>query len=245
MDDQYKNIGAKYVAVKLKPSVAFTEVAAVMNLLGNFAGQNILDLACGCGFYTRKIKEGGAGRVVGVDLSAAMIEIARSEETANPLGIEYKVADVSKLGSVGSFDIVTAVWLLHYAKTGDELKNMCFNVARNLKKGGRFIAILPNPDFINGRPESEAYDYSTRVLDDNGGIKRVRMDFSSAEPFTIEYTQWPFSAYRESLRLTGFDAIEPVKIGVSPEGVEKMGSDYWDTYFSNPIAVGLTASFRG
>jgi hypothetical protein len=65
MDDQYKTIGAKYLAVKLKPSVAFTEVAAVKELLGDVAGRNVLDLACGFGFYTRLIKEGGAERVVG------------------------------------------------------------------------------------------------------------------------------------------------------------------------------------
>lgn len=245
MDDQYKTIGAKYLAVKLKPSVAFTEVAAVKELLGDVAGRNVLDLACGFGFYTRLIKERGAERVVGVDLSDAMIDIARAHEDAHPLGIEYKIADVTTLASIGSFDIVTAVWLLHYAKTSDELRNMCVNIGRNLKEGGRFIAILPNPVFINGNPESKIYDYFTRILEDEGDMKRVRMEILGEEPFSIEYTQWPFSAYKKALYTAGFDSIQLVEIGVSPEGIQKMGADYWAIFSKNPILVGLVANFRG
>jgi ubiquinone/menaquinone biosynthesis C-methylase UbiE len=41
----------------------------------------VLDLACGEGFYTRRIKQRDAARVVGVDVSQPMIELARAEET--------------------------------------------------------------------------------------------------------------------------------------------------------------------
>jgi toxoflavin synthase len=41
---------------------------------------SVLDLACGEGFYTRLLRQTGAGRVVGVDLSAGMIALARQEE---------------------------------------------------------------------------------------------------------------------------------------------------------------------
>ncbi len=245
MDDQYETIGAKYKAVKLKPSVAFTEVAAVVGMLGDLDGKRALDLACGAGFYSRLIRRSGASYVLGVDMSRSMIDVAEAEEAAQPLGVEYRVADVATMPRFGAFDIVTAVWLLHYARTPEELQAMCRNIGRNLIPGGRLIAILPNPVFMNALAETEFYDYRTRVLNPGESVPRVRMDFLGGEPFSIEYAQWPFSAYEEALRLAGFVTIKPVPIGVSSQGVEKMGAEYWRIYLDNPIAMGLVATFQG
>src|SRR5713226_6479002 len=49
--------------------------------------------------------------------SASMIALAQQHEYAQPLGIEYHVADVSGLGTIGAFDRVTASYLLHYAQS--------------------------------------------------------------------------------------------------------------------------------
>ena len=245
MDDQYEAIGAKYKAVKLKPSVAFTEVATVVEMLGDLSGLSVLDLACGAGFYTRLIRDRGASHVIGVDLSRAMIDVARAEEAAQPLGVEYHVADVTAMPQLGNFDIVTAVWLLHYARTLEELRSMCRNIGRNLVPGGRLIAILPNPDFINALSDTEVYDYRTQVLNPGATFARVRMDFIGEDSFSIEYTQWPFSAYEDSLRLAGFETIKFLPIGVSQQGIEKMGDDYWTIYRHNPVGMGLVATFCG
>jgi predicted RNA methylase len=40
-------------------------------LLGDLRGKNVIDLACGEGFFTRSITWAGAARVVGVDISKA------------------------------------------------------------------------------------------------------------------------------------------------------------------------------
>lgn len=243
MDDQYAAIGAKYRAVKLKPSVAFTEVATVVEMLGDLSGKSVLDLACGAGFYTRLIRQRGAGHVMGVDLSQAMIDVARAEEAAQPLGIAYNVADVTNMSHLGTFDVVTAVWLLHYARTQEELRSMCRNIGRNLAPGGRLISVLPNPDFVNALKDTEFYGFRTRVLNPGNPVARVRMDFLVEEPFSIEYTQWPFSAYQDALRFAGFEAITFAPIGVSPQGVEKMGADYWTVHRHNPVGMGLIATF--
>lgn len=245
MDDQYEAIGAKYRAVKLKPSVAFTEVAAVIEMLGDLKGERVLDLACGAGFYARLIRKRGASHVTGVDLSQAMIDVAQAEETSRPLGIDYRVADVATMESPGIFDLVTAVWLLHYAQTPEELNAMCHNIGRALIPGGRFIAVVPNPDFINARVDTEVYDYRTYVLNPGELIPRVRMDFLGPEPFSIEYTQWPFAAYADALRRAGFEDVVARPIDVSQEGLDKMGAQYWDNFLNNPVSMGLVATYRG
>lgn len=245
MDDQYETIGVKYTAVKQKPSVAFTEVAGVLEMLGELNGRRVLDLACGAGFYTRLIRQRGASYVLGVDLSKTMIEVARVEEALSPLGVEYRTANVVEMPKFGDFDIVTAVWLLHYARTLEELAAMCCNIGRNLLPGGRLITILPNPDFVNARDETERYGFRTRVLNPGEPVARVQMDFVGQETFSIEYTQWPWSAYQDALRNAGFAAITTVPIGVSSQGLERMGADYWRNYRNNPIGMGLIATFKG
>src|SRR3989344_9495593 len=51
-------------------------------------GEIILDLGCGTGFFAREFYKLGA-RVAGVDVSKAMIEIARKN---SPHGIEYRIS---------------------------------------------------------------------------------------------------------------------------------------------------------
>ena len=90
---------------------------------------------------TRKFKEKGAKKVVGVDISEAMIPLAKEAENTNPLGIEYLQKDVTSLGNLDQFDLVTASYLLNHAASGEELLLMCQTIAKNLKQGGRFVGL--------------------------------------------------------------------------------------------------------
>jgi malonyl-CoA O-methyltransferase len=55
------------------------EEEAVMNMLPDPRGVTALDLACGSGRYLRHLRERGAARVVGTDLSPAMLTRAQTE----------------------------------------------------------------------------------------------------------------------------------------------------------------------
>jgi len=73
------------------------------------AGERVLDVACGTGVVARIAAEraGPAGRVVGVDLNAGMIQVARS--LAPPIGapIEWLERSALDLGlKYASFDVV-------------------------------------------------------------------------------------------------------------------------------------------
>jgi len=58
-------------------------------------GTRVLDVACGHGRAARGVARRSA-EVVGVDLSADLIAMARARETADPIGIVYHVADVAQ-----------------------------------------------------------------------------------------------------------------------------------------------------
>jgi ubiquinone/menaquinone biosynthesis C-methylase UbiE len=67
----------------------------------------VLDFACGQGLATRALAGAGAPRVVGVDASAAMIELARAHDV--PPGLTYVEDDTQRLSRFddAGFDGVT------------------------------------------------------------------------------------------------------------------------------------------
>src|SRR5690606_20225487 len=102
----------------------------------------------------RRLARAGA-RVVGVDISEAMIELAREAERREPLGIQYRCLAAERLAEVAAgagedafdarFDIVLGAYLLHYAPDRAALESMVTGLARNLRPGGRFVGLVENP----------------------------------------------------------------------------------------------------
>ena len=142
----YDAIADEYRESKRAPWRTYVEKFTLMNLVGDIRGQTVIDLACGEGYFTRLIRERGVESVQGVDLSQGMIDLAIAEEQRRPLGIEYRVQDVSELDVRASYDLAVAAWLLNYASTSQQLARMCRSIARSLKPGGRFVTINTNPD---------------------------------------------------------------------------------------------------
>src|SRR4051794_5212534 len=93
MTDLYADIAEDYKKSKLRPWRQHIEGYTLFSLIGDLRGKSVLDLACGEGFYTRQLKQRGAARVAGVDISEQMIALARAEEARKPLGIDYYVQD--------------------------------------------------------------------------------------------------------------------------------------------------------
>ncbi len=130
MNTDYDPIAEQYQRSKQQPWRTFIEAFTLMELVGDPTGMAVLDVACGEGFYSRQIRRRGAAKVVGVDLSAGMVELARKQESAHGLGIEYVQGDARALEMVGQFDIVVAAYLLNYAQDRAELAAMCGGIAR-------------------------------------------------------------------------------------------------------------------
>lgn len=63
--------------------------------------------------------------------------------------------DASRWGGGGGFDVVSMMFCMHYAFENEvKAKGMLQNVARSLKKGGRFIGVIPNSDIIRAGVET-------------------------------------------------------------------------------------------
>ena len=165
---QYDHINSQYDVYAQTATLKRAESYTVFRMVGALAGQCVLDLACGFGFYTRQLKQRG------VDISPAMIRLAQQQEQAAPLGIRYQVGDAVTLPPLGIFDLVTAVYLLNYAESKDQMLGMCRSAYDNLVAGGRFVVYTVNPAFTLSKPNSTKYGGHHAPPDTRGGSVHVR-----------------------------------------------------------------------
>ena len=132
----YDVIGKSYVETEQFPVWEYAERVTFFSVLGEVQDQNVLDVACGTGCYSRLLKQAGARTVVGVDVSPEMIRVAEQEEQRQQLGVSYQVCNALELPVLGEFDVVTATFLLTYAESFDQLATMCHHLFRNLAPQG-------------------------------------------------------------------------------------------------------------
>jgi ubiquinone/menaquinone biosynthesis C-methylase UbiE len=98
MTTNYDPIAEQYKRAKQQPWRAHVEAFTLMSLIGDTTGKAVIDIACGEGFYTRMIRQQGAAKVIGLDLSERMIALGRAAEAGQHLGIEYLVGDGRNVG---------------------------------------------------------------------------------------------------------------------------------------------------
>ncbi len=102
----------------------------VIDLLAPKPGERILDLGCGEGTPALEIEKSGA-KVVAVDLSDDMVQKARQK------GLDARVANATDLPFEAEFDAVFSNATLHWVP---QSRLALQNIAKALKKGGRFVA---------------------------------------------------------------------------------------------------------
>jgi len=238
---QYDAIAEQYQRTKQSPVRRYVEQYSLFRMLGDVRGLDVLDLACGDGCYGREIRTRGARRVLGIDISPRMIELARAA-SAGATAIDYLVCDVGELPDLGTFDVACAAYLLHYARDVDELMRMCRCIARQLAPGRRLVAINENPD----QPEERyrgylRYGFTKCVSAPRREGSPVSYAMvSGRELFRFEVYHFERATYEEALRAAGFVQIEWRPLEVDPAGISALGADYWAEYLGNPPVTGLT-----
>jgi SAM-dependent methyltransferase len=83
---QYDHIGSKYDQYAQTATQKQAESYTFFRMVGPLEGKRVLDLACGFGYYTRRLKQRGAAQVIGVDISPEMIRLGREHEQVEPGG---------------------------------------------------------------------------------------------------------------------------------------------------------------
>jgi ubiquinone/menaquinone biosynthesis C-methylase UbiE len=239
MTTDYNAIAQEYKQSKQQPWRTHIECFTFFELIGDLTGLSVLDLACGEGYYTRQLKRGGAGRVVGVDLSDGMIDLARAQEAREPLGIEYLVSDAKSLHLGERFDLVVAGYLLNYAATRDELLAMCQSIARALKPDCRFLSVNNNPaqpraTFSLGR--KYGFD-KTAPEEPRDGTPIEWTFFLDGQSFAITNYQLSIATHEWAFHEAGIRQVRWHPPRVSPEGTAEYGHDFWRDFLDHPPVI--------
>jgi toxoflavin synthase len=234
--DDYAPIAEQYQQAKHHPWRQHIEEFTLCQLLGDVAGKAALDLACGAGFYTRRLKQRGAARVVGVDLSPQMIALARAEEARRPLGIAYVTQDAAAYEPAEPFDVVVAAYLLNYARTPEQLLGMARAIARGLQPGGRFVAVNNHLDQAPAAFAATAKYGLVKRLDGElrEGATITFTLFTDAGPISFDNYYLSRQTYERVLCSAGLGAVRWHAPRLSPQGEAEFGRAYWSAFLEQP-----------
>jgi len=217
----------------------FTARPALLEMCQPLAQLRCLDLGCGEGYCTRMLRHAGAAEVLGVDLSGAMIEAARQQESREPLGLTYQCADATRLHWLADqqFDLVLAVFLFNYLDC-DATRACMSEVARVLRPGGRFVFAVPHPLFPYVRAAAPPFYfdvgkqgyYASRNQRFKGKIwKRDGCELQ------VQLVHKTFADYFEALRAAGFDSLPIVReLTVTPQ-IAALDPPFFTSLLETPL----------
>jgi ubiquinone/menaquinone biosynthesis C-methylase UbiE len=235
MPTDYDEIAEEYKRSKQVAWRYYIEQYSLCELAGEVSGLSVLDLACGDGHYTRMFKKMGASRVVGVDLSAKMIELATTAEETEPLGIEYLVGDARSVHFKASFDVVLAAYLLNYARAEQDLLLMAKAIHRSLKPGGRFVTVNNNPNQqLSSFGNTRKYGFVKTAASELRSGAAIRYTFlQDGEEFVIENYHLAAATHVSVFEDSGFADVHWHAPRLAPtESGER--AEYWADFLRDP-----------
>lgn len=106
----------------------------------------VLDIACGTGALAMQLAS-KCQKVVGVDLSQKMIDLARkSQQVGSLTNVDFQVADATKLSNFSdqSFDVVTISLFLHEIPS-----ELAVEILKEAKRIGKTVIVA---DYMNKAP---------------------------------------------------------------------------------------------
>jgi toxoflavin synthase len=239
MTTDYDSIAEEYKRAKLQPWRQHIESFTLMGLIGGLAGKAVVDLACGEGFYTRLLRQHGAAKVLGVDLSERMVGLAQAQEANNPLGIEYVVGDGRNLALGAEYDLAVAAYLLNYARNRDELDAMCRGIAHCLKPGGRFVAVNTNPAIdLRSTPSYRKYGFEAHIGGElREGAPITWTFFLPGDSLSVENYYLDVAAHEAAFRSAGFREVRWHRPELSLQGELAHEEGYWARFMDNPPVI--------
>src|SRR5215469_14249893 len=129
------------------------------------AGDVVIDLGAGAGYPTLRIAglTGAAGTVIGIELSDAMLEAARSHCRA--ANLSFRRGDIAQRLPLEDecADVVTGFMVLHNLRQAEMCRTLC-EVERVLKPSGRAVFLTMHPDAFESQWDLQFLSYDPAAL---------------------------------------------------------------------------------
>jgi len=237
---EYDRIGNRYSEAKTQPFRIHLEAYTLEALAGDVRGSRVLDLACGDGFYSRRLARRGAAATLGVDASAEMVALGRRAEEAEPLGCRYLHADVGDVAALGRFDVVVLAYLLNYARSRDELRRFCEVAHRHLRPGGRLVGVNDHTvDCTSGTRDFAVHGFRKSGPEPYVEGAPITYEFLLPEgrSFAITNYYWRPETYAAALETAGFRDVAWQPFDVAPGAAELPAGFFDDLREQQPLAA--------
>lgn len=160
----------------------------IFSLLGHIQGRSIADACCGQGYLARALARHGA-RVVGVDISASMLAVAKQRTMDQGLAADYVQADVTQplpLARQFHAAICTLALMDIY-----DYQAAIQNISAVLFDGAQFIVSLVHPVHFHN---TDYFDTEMPRL--HAGLAR--------QGINVHYWQRPLEDYANALAAASF-----------------------------------------
>jgi len=122
---------------------AVVQEASALRILDNIAfkgNENVLDIGCGDGKVSQEIaKRVPEGKVIGIDVSPNMIQVAQSTHAAIP-NLSFFQKDAQDFSFDQKFDLITSFFTLHWVQDHAAVLRNC---QQSLHPGGRIVFFMP------------------------------------------------------------------------------------------------------
>jgi len=129
----------------------------LLRVLALKKGEQVIDIACGQGYFTRLFAEAGAV-ATGADISKELIAAAKKRSPK----IDFDVAPAHQLSFAkdASFDAATIVLAIQNI---ENIADVFAEVKRVLKPGGQFVLVMNHPAFRIPKRTSWGWDESKKT----------------------------------------------------------------------------------
>lgn len=185
----FSNLSKTYKSNSLVQKSTAEKLLTLLNIQNTDC---VLDVGCGTGNLTTKIKALTKGSVIGIDASAGMIQQAKQNN--HDVGITFELADASELKYNNTFDIIFCNSAFQWFNDTDAVLKCFYKALRN---GGK-VGIQA--------PATNNYCPNFRIAE-----KQLRADLRTKDIFSTFSSPWFFldsaQRYAQLFRKNGFNVI--------------------------------------
>ncbi len=181
------------------------------------AGKQVADIACGTGYGTQMLSEGGARSVRGMDISEDAVAFCKSHN--NAVNVTYTVADAEMLTECADaeFDVVISFETIEHLPNAEAY---LVEMARILRPGGVFLVSTPDRRIssvmhcFRGRPTNPFHlrEYTEAELH-NLLSKHFQIKACYGQRFTRDWLVfWPVQVVLKAIsRIPGMTKVRQFK----------------------------------
>ena len=217
----------------------YLEKPAMYKKLPNLKGKTVLCIGSGTGEECAHLKSLGAKRVVGIDISKGLVDVAKSKYP----DLEFHVMDMEKLKfPPKTFDYVYSSLVMHYVKDWTKSFNnihtvlkpkgvFLFSTHHPLKWGAEVVKTANNSSFLTGYVVDKKKD-TVKVHGDYLKVRKIEDNWF--ESLNVTYYHKPLSNIIKEIINANFqiiDFLEPKPL----VGVKKKRKHFFNIHTKIPL----------